>query len=111
MVADAKQKPPTPQKQRNRHGFRSKPPPPAFSLAKLPDDALLTSLEVAAVTRNARSTVEGWDDPTLEWVTLPGGYRRVTVRSLRAFIASGVRRRRTTCTDQLSVAEKATAIT
>jgi hypothetical protein len=90
--------PPLPVAKPDRHGFRSVPPPPAFSLASLPDDTLLTDLEVAGYLRVARSTVAGWrNNPThpLEWLTLPGGFRRTTAASLRAFMARGVRRRRT----------------
>lgn len=86
-----------PHAERDRHGFRSVPPPPAFSLAVLPDDTLLTDLEVAGYLRVARSTVAGWrNNPVhpLEWVTLPGGFRRTTAASLRAFMARGVPRRR-----------------
>jgi hypothetical protein len=87
-----------PRAERDRHGFRGTPPPPLHSLGELPDDSLLTDTEVAGYLRIARSTVAGWrNNPThpLVWLTLPGGFQRTTAASLRAYMARGVRRRRT----------------
>ena len=79
------------------HGFRGVPPPATFSLDALPDDAQLRDVEVAAVVRQAVSTVTGWrQDPEhpLKWDYLPGGLPRTTAGRLRAYLASGRRRRR-----------------
>lgn len=70
----------TPKPYRSRPGFRGTPPPATFSLAALPDDALLTEEEVAAVLRVSKSTLADWrrNPSRLEWVILPGGYVRVS---------------------------------
>ncbi|HEY2528748.1 MAG TPA: hypothetical protein VGJ20_12510 [Xanthobacteraceae bacterium] len=104
---------------RDRHGFRGVPPPPTFSLASLPDDTRLTEEEVAAVLRNAKSTLadkrrrqtkrkaksisqrsDASDElaagrtPPLEWTTLPGGFVRYTAGAVREYIAAGAHQRR-----------------
>ena len=50
---------PDPDQERDRHGFRGTPPPAKFSLAELPDDALLTEQETAAVGRWSTNTLSG----------------------------------------------------
>jgi hypothetical protein len=77
---------------RNRHGFRGMPPPPRFSLGDLPDDAMLTDKEVAAVLRKCIITVQSWrKDPNhrLAWQTLPDGFVRYRVSTLRNYLADG----------------------
>jgi hypothetical protein len=81
---------------RGRHGDRSVPPPLAFDIYELPDSTLLTSRDVAAVGRWAVSTVETWRQRPghpLQWLDLPGGFKRTTVGYLKAFLASGAPRR------------------
>jgi len=81
---------------RNRHGDRTVPPPPTFSLSDLPDDGLLTERDVAAIGRWAVITVNGWRYQRrphgLKWITIPGGQIRYLVRDLRAYLASGAPR-------------------
>jgi len=59
---------------------------------------LLDSRDVAAAGRWAVSTVETWrqrrPDHPLKWIDLPGGQKRTTVGSLKAFLASGKPRKR-----------------
>jgi hypothetical protein len=84
---------------RGRHGDRSVPPPLAFDIYELPDSALLTSRDVAAVGRWAVSTVERWRQRPghpLQWLDLPGGFKRTTVGYLKAFLASGAPRNKRT---------------
>jgi hypothetical protein len=56
----------------------------------LPDDALLTQREVAAVLRVAVSTVETWRrrGHSLKWATVGGGLVRYRAGDLRKFLAS-----------------------
>ena len=80
---------------RERHGFRGVPPPATFSLATLPDDALLTTIEVAAVLRGSTNTLDVWrtdPDHPLQWISLPSGFVRYTAGALRAYLALGRRR-------------------
>jgi hypothetical protein len=76
---------PTVKKKRDR----SVPPPVNFDINALPDSALLSAREVAAILRAAVGTVDGWR-------TKPGhplrftwlqGHVRYSVKDLRAFIA------------------------
>lgn len=41
----------SPEQKRDRHGDRGVPPPPAFALADVPADSLLTEAEVAGLLR------------------------------------------------------------
>jgi hypothetical protein len=87
---------PTPDR-RDRHGDRSVPPPLAFDIYALPDSTLLTSRDVAAAGRWALSTVEKWRQRPghpLQWLDLPGGFKRTTVGNLKAFLAMGAPRKR-----------------
>ena len=80
---------------RERHGFRGVPPPATFSLATLPDDALLTTIEVAAVLRGSTNTLDVWrtdPDHPLQWISWPSGFVRYTAGALRAYLALGRRR-------------------
>lgn len=82
---------------RDRHGFRGTPPPPPFSLAALPDDALLSEIDVAAILRMSSNTVASWrSQPAhpLRWFTLPNGFVRYQVSDIRAFLAMGRSRAR-----------------
>lgn len=80
---------------RDRHGFRGTPPPcSTFSLAALSDDTLLTAYEVASCVRQAIPTV--LENPSFDWITLPGGFKRSTAGSVRKHIAAGAPRRRRT---------------
>ena len=83
-------------KRRDHHGDRTTPPPAQFSLAELPDDALLTQREIAAVLRVAISTVETWRrrGHALKWATVGSGLIRYYARDLREFLASGTPRKR-----------------
>jgi hypothetical protein len=77
---------------RNHHGFRGVPPPANFSLAALPDDALLTEVEVAAIGRWSTNTVAFWrrdPDHPLKWMTIHGGRVRYQAGNVKAFIATG----------------------
>src|SRR5262249_22764498 len=75
---------------------RTTPPPAQFSLAELPDDALLTQREIAAVLRVAVSTVETWRrrGHPLKWATVGSGLVRYRAGDLRHFLASGQPRAR-----------------
>ena len=69
--------------------MRSMPPPPSFSLSALPDDVLLTQIEVAAVQRKAVPTVEkGRYDGNdgLQWIYV-GGWPRCIAGSLKKVMA------------------------
>jgi hypothetical protein len=83
---------------RDRHGFRGVPPPATFSLAPLPDDALLTEYEVAQIGRWSTNTVQSWRQQQrghpLRWVVIPGGRIRYTAGELKAFLAGGAPRQR-----------------
>ena len=82
---------------RDRHGFRGTPPPLTFSLAALPDDALLDELEVAAHLRISTNTVASWrQQPAhpLKWLALPNGFVRYMAGSLKQFLRSGKPRKR-----------------
>jgi|SRR5215831_12845603 len=82
---------------RDRHGYRSVPPPATFDIYALPDTAPLTIRDVAAHGRWAVATVEKWrqqPDHPLKWLTLPGGFVRTTVADLKRFLASGKPRKR-----------------
>jgi hypothetical protein len=84
------------QPKRDRHGFRGVPPPAAFSLAALPDDALLTELETAAVTRLSTNTLTQWrrrSNRQLPWIVIAGGRVRYLAGAVRQFLASGEPRR------------------
>jgi hypothetical protein len=79
---------------KDRHGFRSVPPPPRFSLAEIPDDTLLTETEVAGFLRVAKCTVAEWrrhPHHPLKWLLLPNGRVRSTAGSVRAYLAAGRR--------------------
>src|SRR5262245_24284686 len=80
---------------RDRHGFRGTPPPPTFSLADLPDDALLTEFETASVGRWSTNTVGRWRQQPghpLEWELVAGKYVRYRVGNVKRFMAAGPRR-------------------
>jgi hypothetical protein len=81
---------------RDHHGDRTTPPPAQFSLAELPDDALLTQREIAAVLRVAVSTVETWRrrGHPLKWATVGSGLVRYRVGDLRHFLTTGAPRQR-----------------
>jgi hypothetical protein len=82
---------------RDRHGFRGRPPPPTFSLAALPDDALLSEIDVAAILRMSSATVASWrSQPAhpLRWISLPNGFVRYTVAAIRAYLATPRKPRR-----------------
>jgi hypothetical protein len=82
---------------RDRHGFRGVPPPPIFSLAELPDDALLTEMETAAVLRHSTNTMAAWrrqSNHPLAWEALPGGFVRYRAGNVRRYVALGSRRKR-----------------
>ena len=84
------------QPKRDRHGFRGTPPPATFSLAELPDDALLTELETAAVTRLSTNTLTQWrrrSNRQLPWIVIAGGRVRYLAGAVRQFLASGEPRR------------------
>ena len=85
-----------PPKRRDHHGDRTTPPPAQFSLAELPDDALLTQREIAAVLRVAVSTVETWRrrGHSLKWARVGSGLIRYRAGDLRHFLASGAPRKR-----------------
>lgn len=96
-------------KKPDRHGFRGTPEPPKFSLAELPDDTLITETEAAGYLRVAKSTIAEWrlrPDHALKWIVLPGGFVRTTAGFLRAYMATGVRRRRTELIAARAVAEQ-----
>jgi hypothetical protein len=83
-----------PEQKRDHHGFRGVPPPADFSLAVLPDDALLTEFEVASVLRVSTNTLGPWrrqPDPPLPWEILPNGFIRYRAGALRAYLALGQR--------------------
>lgn len=82
---------------RDRHGFRGTPALPRFSLAEVPDDALLRIKDIAAFLQLAISTVSEWpqqDDSKIDWVKLPNGAVRGTAGSLRRLIAASARRQK-----------------
>ena len=84
------------QPKRDRHGFRGTPPPATFSLAELPDDALLSELEVAALTRLSTNTLTQWrrrSNRQLPWIVIAGGRVRYLAGAVRQFLASGEPRR------------------
>jgi DNA-binding transcriptional regulator YdaS (Cro superfamily) len=79
---------------RERHGFRGVPPPSDFSLAALPDDALLTGYQVGALIQVSTNTIQSWrrqPDHPLEWEALPNGLVRYRAGTLRAYLALGRR--------------------
>ena len=80
---------------RKRHGFRGVPPPADFSLAALPDDALLTEYQVGALFQVSTNTTQFWrrqPDHPLEWEILPNGLIRYRAGAVRAYLALGQRR-------------------
>src|SRR6516165_3354209 len=81
---------------RERHGFRGVPPPADFSLAALPDDALLTEYQVGAFIQVSTNTIQSWrrqPDHPLEWeVLIPNGLIRYRAGAVRAYLALGQRR-------------------
>jgi hypothetical protein len=82
---------------RGRHGFRGVPPPPAFDFDALPDGALLTEAETAAVGRWSTNTVAAWRSQPhhlLRWTVIAGGFIRYRIADIRAFLASGLPRKR-----------------
>jgi hypothetical protein len=84
------------QPKRDRHGFRGTPPPATFSLAELPDDALLTELETAALARLSTNTLTQWrrrSNRQLPWIVIAGGRVRYRAADVRQFVASGEPRR------------------
>jgi hypothetical protein len=75
---------------RNRHGFRGTPPHASFSLAELPDDALLTEHEAAAVGRFSTNTLSAWrrrPNHPLQWELVGGKYIRYRAGNLKAYLA------------------------
>jgi hypothetical protein len=62
----------------------------------LPDDALLTQREIAAVLRVAVSTVETWRrrGHPLKWTTVGSGLVRYRAGDLRGFLTAGAARKR-----------------
>jgi hypothetical protein len=81
---------------RDHHGDRTTPPPAQFSLAELPDDAMLTQREIAALLRVAVSTVETWRrrGHALKWTAIGSGLIRYRAGDLRNFLTAGVARKR-----------------
>ena len=67
---------------KDRHGLRGVPPPLTFDLNELPDNALLSQVEVAAAKRAAKISVEkkrlAEQDAPLVWVYIDGGRPRCT---------------------------------
>ena len=90
---------PADQPKRSHHAFRGTPPPATFSLAELPDDALLTEFEVAAVARLSTNTLAAWRlrgkrrDHRLPWIAITGGFIRYKAADVRQFLAAGEQRR------------------
>jgi hypothetical protein len=84
------------EQKRDRHGFRGTPPPASFSLADLPDDALLTEYEVAAVGRWSTNTLAAWrrqPGHPLEWELLAGKYVRCRAGNLKRYMAGDSRKK------------------
>jgi hypothetical protein len=82
------------EQKRDRHGFRGTPPPASFSLADLPDDALLTEYEVAAVGRWSTNTLAAWrrqPGHALEWELLAGKYVRCRAGNLKRYMSGNSR--------------------
>lgn len=82
---------------RVRHGFRGTPPPPPFDLTQLPNSALLTEYEVAALARISTNTLAAWrrrSKHPLQWFTLPGGFVRYRAGDVKMYLASGAPRPR-----------------
>jgi hypothetical protein len=68
------------------------PPPVQFDLSKLPDDALLASVEVAAYLRKSVATVSAWrqnPNHALVWERVPpdDGVPRYRAGNLRRYMA------------------------
>ena len=90
---------------RERHGFRGVPPPADFSLAALPDDALLTEYQVGALIQVSTNTIQSWrrqPDHPLEWEVLPNGLIRYRAGTLRGYLALGRRQQQ----ERLTAEEK-----
>jgi hypothetical protein len=81
---------------RSHHGFRGVPPPPTFDFDALPDSALLTQSETAAVGRWSTNTLAAWRlrKHGLRWVVIAGGFIRYRVSAIRAFLADAAPRKR-----------------
>ena len=82
---------------RDRHGFRGVPPPPVFDFDALPDGALLTEHETAAVGRWSTNTLAAWrlrKTHALRWVVIGGGRVRYRVGDVRAYLADAAPRKR-----------------
>ena len=80
-----------PNQKRDRHGFRGTPPPAAFSLQALPDDAQLTEYEVAAVGRWSTNTVAAWrrqPGHPLRWGVVAGRFVRYRAGYLKTYMAT-----------------------
>ena len=86
-----------PDQERDRHGFRGTPPPAKFSLAELPDDALLTEHETAAVGRWSTNTLTAWrrqPDHPLKWEIVAGKFVRYRVGNVKSYVAMPPKRQR-----------------
>jgi len=80
----------------DRHGFRGLPPPATFNLYTLPDEGLLTDIEVAAIIRISTNTTSAWrrrPGHPLKWIAITGGFVRYRVADVKAFLASGTPRK------------------
>jgi len=86
---------PADQPKRSHHAFRGVPPPPTFDFDALPDGALLTELETAAVGRWSTNTLAAWRlrrAHGLQWVVIGGGRVRYRVSDVRAYLADATPR-------------------
>jgi hypothetical protein len=73
-----------------RRGFRGVPPPLPYTLDALPDDALLTGYEAAALSRFSTITLDSWRQipgHALKWEYAAGRYIRYRAGNLKAFLA------------------------
>jgi hypothetical protein len=80
-----------PDQKRSHHGFRGVPPPPVFDFDALPDGALLSEYETAAVGRWSTNTLAAW---RLRQGHSAGGFIRYRVSAIRAFLADAAPRNR-----------------
>lgn len=86
----------SPSPRRSHHKFRGTPPPATFSLAALPDDALLTEIETAAVGRWSTNTLAAWrlrKAHALRWEVIGGGRIRYRAGDIRAYLADATPRK------------------
>ena len=88
------------QPKRDRHGQnRGLPPPATFDFDALAPGAMLSEFETAATLRLSTNTLGSWrgkPDHPLKWLVLPNGFVRYTVGQIRAYLALGKPRRRST---------------